>query len=103
MDTNISVPVSIGEKIYFYTTFKCKLYILSSPVAEIEITTNKNGTSYILKTNNGHCFKSEELNQMFFVSEETAVKEASARIESANSANAKLGSGIILGYGGVIN
>lgn len=100
---NIEVPVSVGEKVYFYSVFNNKLFVMSASVAEIDTITAKNGTDWLLKTNSGRTFFGNRQNEMFFLDEESAVAEAEKRIADVNAANIKIGRGDVkVSYGGVI-
>ena len=100
-ELSVTAPVSVGERIYFYNQFGDKVYILSSPVAEIEVLVNKSGTNYVLHTNTGLTFNSKN-KDIFFTSEEAAIKALDDAVKEVNLYNEKIGSGKIFYAGGII-
>lgn len=98
----IDIPATVGEKIYFYTVFKNKLFVLNANVAEIRTVTGKSGTSYTVVTNTGLQFSEKDANVLFFADSETAKATADSRIDEVNKANAKLGLTEKIVFGGVI-
>lgn len=99
---NIEVPLNVGEKIFYYAVFNNKLFVMNASVAEVETVTGKNGTSWIVRTNNGRTFFGNGLNVMFFLDEETAKAEAEKRIADVNESNRKIGKESKITFGGVI-
>lgn len=100
---NIEAPVSVGDKVYYFSVFNQKAYVLSAPVAEIETVTNKMGTKCLVRLTHGNQFLLEDFGVRFFEDEETAISAVKKVIIEVNEANKKIGkSQNLLKYGGVV-
>lgn len=100
---NIEAPVSVGDKVYYFSVFNQKAYVLSAPVAEVETVTNKMGTKCLVRLTHGNQFLLEDFGIRAFENEEFAVNALKSAIVEVNEANKKIGkSQNLLEYGGII-
>lgn len=100
---NIEAPVSVGDKVYYFSVFNQKAYVLSAPVAEVETVTNKMGTKCFIRLNHGNQFLFDDFGVRVFEDEETAITTVKKVIVEINEANKKIGKNQeMLEYGGVV-